>query len=470
MNRCTSTASTALVVVVLVNLCFVCAAQDESSVTPTGEVHQIVEAATVPFVPKVKLEATSGNVVVDLPDQKSLRFMAHTTLDIDEARLAENVDMMISQVMATTNLLKAHKRNSTENIATNNLINTLTTQISALQTLVDMGSAEDTAGSLKSIVGNLDHLTNVADDVAMEKSKMLEEIVLQSEKTQHFANDLKLNKLSQDNSLRTYDGDASAHLSSLKSRMLNTNSKLLTLVDQYNDVGDQSQKQVEDITGSLDMSTTIDQVNQDIKLLTSTRLGTNNHAIMKWAVWSTYAHCCGWFNGNGYAWMYGGVPPSTWGDGVATAAYMTQDADIMRTLFNKRAFCGKSCMIWSEEWSYSDTSNSRHVAVLMRVRNTTPQPLTWDLSFIYSSSGSNGELASVALNFQNQWSYSGSCNECEKTLTLSLEPSQTNTIIVLSSSGAPTSTRTLHLSFIQDSLSLPNGAEWVDDLDTVAFL
>ena len=140
---------------------------------------------------------------------------------------------------------------------------------------------------------------------------------------------------------------------------------------------------------------------------------------------------------------------------------------VLATLFNKRMTCRWNANVWAEEWySYSST-NSRHVAALFRIRNNSPDAITWSMHMYYASYGGWNEYASVAMNGVNQWSTSGNCgSQCTVNVNMAIPGGRTSTIIVVTSSGSQSSTRSAYLGFYNNCLKLPANLEYVDDLDT----
>jgi hypothetical protein len=206
-----------------------------------------------------------------------------------------------------------------------------------------------------------------------------------------------------------------------------------------------------------------------LKLLSAfgnTAFGNSSLPVMRWARFSTYSQAHGWYFGNRDD-LTGGVAPSTWGDGNGRTYQMRRDVQYMRTLFNKRVTCGWSCALHNEEWDSYSSTNSFQAGVLIRIRNTTPNTITWPVEFYYSSYGGWEEYASVAINFSNAWSTGSNCGNCRQLLSLSLSANYTHTIIFMSSASPESGTRTTMFNFVRDSLRLPEGLEYVDDLDYV---
>jgi hypothetical protein len=79
-----------------------------------------------------------------------------------------------------------------------------------------------------------------------------------------------------------------------------------------------------------------------------------------------------------------------------------------------------------------------------------------------------GEMASLAVNGVSVWT-SGNCNPTvQLAQTLSIPANRTSTVVFVASSSGPAGSRSLLLAFINNSLDLPAGLEFVDDLDTAS--
>jgi subtilisin-like proprotein convertase family protein len=193
------------------------------------------------------------------------------------------------------------------------------------------------------------------------------------------------------------------------------------------------------------------------------------NATYRWAWWSTYSQAYGWYYDNRSE-LFGGVTPSNWGNGNALASQMSSDSDILRTLYPRRGpAIGtlKNAMIRADEFKNYSSTNSRHVSTLFRVKNTTGQAITWTPYFYITSYSSHNEYASVALNGQNVWSDSTNGASTEKSVNLSIPANRTSTVIFVASSSAPSGDmKSCALAFYNNSLQLPSGLEFVDDLDT----
>jgi hypothetical protein len=190
--------------------------------------------------------------------------------------------------------------------------------------------------------------------------------------------------------------------------------------------------------------------------------------VYRWAVFSTFDYNGVWM-GNNNALLFGGVPPSTWTDGYGLAAQMSADKSVLRTLFQHKAYPGDNALVWAETWVYSGSTDGRVVTALFRIRNTTAAPITWPVTFNYTCYSGWGEIASAALNGASVYSAGGCApgGGSIATVNLSIPAQRTSTAIFVSTSGQPAANmRSVMLAFSNNSLSLPAGLEFVDDLET----
>lgn len=191
-------------------------------------------------------------------------------------------------------------------------------------------------------------------------------------------------------------------------------------------------------------------------------------ATYRWATFQTYEMSSGWAMGNNSL-LFGGVTPSSWTDGNATASQMSSNKEVLRTLFTNKGFAKSNASIINETFADPSSTNGKVTAVLFRIKNTTGSPITWAPCFYYTAFQAWGEMASLSLNGQNNWTGSSNGNAC---VSLSIPANRTSTLIVVSTSGAPYTSggyyRSNRLAFYNNSLNLPTGLTFVDDLDTAA--
>jgi len=187
-------------------------------------------------------------------------------------------------------------------------------------------------------------------------------------------------------------------------------------------------------------------------------------ATYRWATFTTYDQNYGWACSNDAS-LFGGVTPSNWTDANGQASMMSSDKEVLRTLFTQKGYAKNNATIMNENWMSYSSTNGKVVMALFRVKNTTGSIINWIPYFYFSAYESWSEHASVALNgvsMMNTGTYSNT------SLTLPIPENRVSTVIFVSTSGQPggTGMRNCRLIFYNNSLSLPPGLEFIDDLDT----
>ncbi|MEP5612558.1 MAG: hypothetical protein ABJP45_09930 [Cyclobacteriaceae bacterium] len=197
--------------------------------------------------------------------------------------------------------------------------------------------------------------------------------------------------------------------------------------------------------------------------------GGGTVATYRWATFHSYSNNLNQWAFNNDPNMFGGVQPSHWTDASAIASDMSADKEVLRTLFQHKGYAKKNAMIINDEHSSFSSTNGKVAMVLMRIQNTTASPILWSPNIMYSAYGNWGERASAALNGISVMNEAATGSS---VLTdLSIPANRTSTFIVVSTSAPPSvgeNMRLVRLGFISDSLELPAGLEFVDDLDTAS--
>jgi hypothetical protein len=196
-------------------------------------------------------------------------------------------------------------------------------------------------------------------------------------------------------------------------------------------------------------------------------------AVYRWAEFDTYDNAGNWMYANN-ANMFGGVQPSVWTDNYGLASNMSADKEVLRTLFTRKGYGGKNAVVNSLMHAQYSSTTGHVTLALFRIKNTTGSDIIWSPNFYYTAFFSWGETASVALNGASAWtSGSGTSAPGGSTIliNLTIPASRTSTVIFVSPSGNITSTGGLYvrpniLAFYNNSLLLPAGLEYMDDLDT----
>lgn len=204
-------------------------------------------------------------------------------------------------------------------------------------------------------------------------------------------------------------------------------------------------------------------IDQSALTVTQTPAG----AVYRWAVWSTYNQMGGWYLQD-VADFFGGVNPSVWGDGNGSVGDMSSDKEVLRTLFTRKGYAGKNALVFADEWVGYSSTNSKHVAALFRIRNTTSNTIDWNVTSHHTSYGTWGETASIGVNGTEIWRSGAHVYAYSAPVVnaIPIPPGQTSTVIFVSGSTPQNNSRGLVLAFSNDSLELPVGLEYVDDLDT----
>ena len=190
------------------------------------------------------------------------------------------------------------------------------------------------------------------------------------------------------------------------------------------------------------------------------------NATYRWAAFHSYSNALNEWSMQNDPNMHGGVTPAVWTDASGLASNMSSDKEVLRTLFQRKGYATSNALIYNNEWSSFSSTNGQVALVLFRIENTTGSPINWSPNFFYSCYGAWGERASVALNGVSEMNESANGSQI---LTLSIPANRTSTVIFVSTSSQPSvgeGMRLTRLGFIGNSLNLPAGLQFVDDLDT----
>jgi hypothetical protein len=196
-------------------------------------------------------------------------------------------------------------------------------------------------------------------------------------------------------------------------------------------------------------------------------------AVYRWALFDTLHQTDGWAMGNNSL-MFGGVAPSNWTNNNYRAIHISADKEVQRTLLTNKGYGGKNAMIISQIYHQYSSDTGRVGVVLFRIQNNTASTIIWNPQFYYTCYGSWSEVAGVAVNGVEVWNSGGSDSQSSgnnMSLSITLPASRTSTIIFTVTSGRQwllgnISIRGIMLGFYNNSLALPSGLKYVDDLDT----
>jgi hypothetical protein len=169
--------------------------------------------------------------------------------------------------------------------------------------------------------------------------------------------------------------------------------------------------------------------------------------------------------------LFGGVNPSNWSN-MATAANMSSDKNVLAALFARKGYARSAANVVSEQFqnggNYSQVG--RFAGTLMRVRNSTGAAITWTVKYVYTSYAGWSHQASAAVNGTLVWQSGNDCaNGCEQSVAITIPANRTSTVIFVSSNGPGQRGGVMGmLGFRHPTLTLPDGLEYVDDLETAA--
>jgi len=170
--------------------------------------------------------------------------------------------------------------------------------------------------------------------------------------------------------------------------------------------------------------------------------------------------------------LTGGPGSIGWATG-ATAQSISSDKNLQRALFTRKAYPGSSALVMAETRTTPSVPNDITVVMAMfRVRNTTASEIDWNVWFLHSSHYSYNQRASVAVNGVNVFVSGNHTDGDQQFMHLKIAPNQTSTVIFVAFPGVPAGnvslihTRSTVMGFVNNSLVLPPGLEFVDDLET----
>jgi len=168
-----------------------------------------------------------------------------------------------------------------------------------------------------------------------------------------------------------------------------------------------------------------------------------------------------------------GIPASSWAGGNVFAANISSDKETLRSFFTLKGYPGKNAMVYSStRYGYSNPVDSEVVAVLFRIKNTSGVTIPWTNFIAASSDGGFAEPTSCAVNGSTVFAQTGAAPTSNYAFTVGVPPTGISTLVCIAQAG-PISTgngssylRTLFLGWNNNSLALPAGLQFVDDLET----
>jgi len=194
--------------------------------------------------------------------------------------------------------------------------------------------------------------------------------------------------------------------------------------------------------------------------------------VYRWNEWNGYSNNWGWFDGNNNR-GYGGVHPSEWCDGNARAYNIHNEMRYVKRLFSKRGHGDAyGSTICAYNWEMMHSTDDHRCGAVFRIKNTGSSSARWTVQWWYSGWQGWGNRASVAINRNNHWH--GDCwGICHRGDTFNV-PSNSgknriSTVIFMNGgSGYYYYHNHYRMSYLcLGSMGLPDGLEFVDDMETV---
>ena len=188
---------------------------------------------------------------------------------------------------------------------------------------------------------------------------------------------------------------------------------------------------------------------------------------LRWGRFSTYDQNGQWYYGNQTTWTLG-INPSAWTDSGAYIWQISADKNLWRTVLTNKMNIYPTMTVMSEAWYDPSSTNGKVLIVLFRIKNTTGSAINWAPAFWHTNYGGWGEYSSVTVNGAGSWSHTGTCYawNCQSQPTLAIPANRTSSVMFAIMSGPNNGNRSQLLTFYGNTLTLPNGLSYVDDLDT----
>jgi len=215
-----------------------------------------------------------------------------------------------------------------------------------------------------------------------------------------------------------------------------------------------------------------------ISRIETTYLANPKVPVFRWNWWHTHQHSAtSWFDGNNGR-GYGGVKPGDWTDGNKRAWDMQTDIKYIARLFIQKGNAGEyGGSVCQDVYIMHSSTTARMCGVVFRIVNTKKnQNIGWNPEWMYSSFSGWSEDASVSLNGASTWRNHCDYSWCRSQINMNLKSNgqgtKINTIIFIAGSSGPhhmghsNHERANIVQFNDNSLKLPDGLEYLDDLDT----
>ncbi|MFZ4580620.1 MAG: hypothetical protein ACOYOB_19720, partial [Myxococcota bacterium] len=198
-------------------------------------------------------------------------------------------------------------------------------------------------------------------------------------------------------------------------------------------------------------------------------VGTAVWPTLRWGRFSTHAYGWDWYYSNQATWQLG-INPSNWTDSNAVIWSISADKNLWRTVLVNTMKIYPTMTVMSDNWYDPSSTNGKVLIVLFRVKNTTANAINWSPAFYHTNYAGWGERSSATINGAGTWQTSNDCypGQCTSQPTFPVPANRVSSIMFSIMSSPYGSSRNQLLTFYGDTLKLPAGLEYVDDLDTAA--
>lgn len=197
-----------------------------------------------------------------------------------------------------------------------------------------------------------------------------------------------------------------------------------------------------------------------------------NGATYRWARFATHDPNSSWYADNNPD-HFGGEHPSNWSNSNACASSMSDNSEILRRIFHHDGPAigtVNNANVFSNRTGYDGSTGASHLFALFRVHNDTDNDISWNVRFYGTGYSGWSNRISVALNGSNEYcpgsDYSPSS---QHDVNLNIPANRTSTVIVSTSSYYDSHSHRSNVMIFKDNcLDLPEGLEFIDDLDVKA--
>jgi len=268
-----------------------------------------------------------------------------------------------------------------------------------------------------------------------------------------------------DDEIKAADASSDALSATLASFSKNVTDKLASLDTLPTEIAEVVTDKLKPIASNFDL----------LDRMQLTHYGNPKVPVFRWNTWHTHQANFGWMDGNNPR-SFGGHHPSSWTDGNARAKDMNGDLKYMQRLFVERGTADQfGASLCQETFIMYSSTTGRVCGSLWRIKNVASSGITWNPEYMYTSFGGWGEYASASVNgadtFHSHCNYSWCRTNINFNIPSNSQKNRVSTVIFISmGSGDNGVSEGLHQrtnghQFNDNSLVLPDGLEYVDDLD-----